>query len=56
LAPKSNCQKGNAPENDFSSGADASQFGLHGSPRERMNSNFAGQTIKIRTYRSEQQQ
>ncbi|EFX72257.1 hypothetical protein DAPPUDRAFT_254727 [Daphnia pulex] len=31
LAPKSNCQKGNAPEKDFSSGADASRFGLHGS-------------------------
>ncbi|EFX68107.1 hypothetical protein DAPPUDRAFT_330431 [Daphnia pulex] len=32
LAPKSNCQKGNAPENDFSSSADASRFELHGSP------------------------
>jgi hypothetical protein len=32
LAPKSNCQKGNAPENDFSSSVDASRFGLHGSP------------------------
>ncbi|EFX76583.1 hypothetical protein DAPPUDRAFT_248685 [Daphnia pulex] len=32
LALKSNCQKGNAPENDLSSSVDASRFGLHGSP------------------------